>query len=561
MFIEGGKCDNLRKGGEKMKMNLRKNYIIFVVVAAVIPFLALAEALKAKELPKERLVPEIIFLNASPAYDIMKYEAGNLIAKNWEKLGFKVEMQALVHAVLRDKIGSHKGFHAWTLGNQSRPERIDPEFWLYYYFHSKSTENFGDYSNPEIDRLIELQRVESDLEKRREAVFKIQELAAEDVPQIFLFHISTSQFMNNKRFSNFRPTVQGMVNPWSMQQLKPLTGDGILRIALHTDIYTLNPLKGAQWEKECPLPMIYDSLFRLDDEAKVVPCIATSWKQVDPTTYDVTIRQGMKWHDGKPLTAEDVKFSYEYQTKWEVMTVTHYLKNFSEIQVLDPYRVRFKLKKPFAPTVTVVFTLPRVLPKHIWEDILKKENLERPHDYLNLNPIGSGPYKFVYWRRGEEFKLVRNEGYYDPPKIAGLIQRAYAHHSACYLALEKAEADVNSYAFLPDLTGQAQKMSHLTDVSVPQIRVDSLGFDCKTEPFKRREVRRALAHTVPWDEIEKLVLRGTGVKGRSAIAPSNKFWFNPNQKFYEYDMEKARKMLKDAGFEWGDNGRIYFPEK
>ena len=174
MFIEGGKCDNLRKGGEKMKMNLRKNYIIFVVVAAVIPFLALADALKAKELPKERLVPEIIFFNASPAYDIMKYEAGNLIAKNWEKLGFKVNMQALVHATLRSKIDSRTGFHAWELGNQSRPERIDPEFWLDYYYHSKSETNFGNYSNPEIDRLIELQRVQTDINKRREIVFKIQ---------------------------------------------------------------------------------------------------------------------------------------------------------------------------------------------------------------------------------------------------------------------------------------------------------------------------------------------------------------------------------------------------
>jgi peptide/nickel transport system substrate-binding protein len=538
-----------------------KFYIILGFLGGIILSLAFAGVVKAKDLPKERLVPDIIFLNASPKYDIMKYEAGNLIAENWEKLGFKVEMKALVYRALREKVGSHKGFNAWTIGNSSRSERVDPEFWLNYYFHSKGTANFGDYSNPEIDRLIELQREETDVNKRREIVFKIQEMTAEDVPQIFLFHITTSQFINNKRFSNFHPVLVGMVNPWSMHQLKSVAGDNILKIAHYNDIYTLNPLKGVQWEKECPLPMIYDSLFMLNDEPKAVPCMATGYEQVNPTTYDVTIRKEMRWHDGKPVTAEDVKFSYEYYQKWEVTGISNYLKKFSEIQVLNPYKVRFKLDRPFAPTVTIMFTLPRIIPKHIWNNILETENLERPHDYPNPHPIGSGPYKFVHWRRGEEFKLVRNEDYYNPPRINGFIFHNYEHQDGVMLALEKGEADVNFYALLPNLALTAKKMRHLTDISVPQIRVDSLGFDTKTEPFKRVEVRRALAHTVPWDKIVKLVLRDMGLNGRGVISPSNKFWFNPNTKFYEYDMKKARKMLKDAGFEWGDNGRIYFPEK
>lgn len=544
-----------------MKINLRRHYIIFVVVTAVISFLAFAGALKAKEFPKERLVPEIIFLNASPDDNTQKYESVNLIVKSWEKLGFKIKMEVLGFAPLREKIGSHKGFNAWTWDAMPRPERFDPEYFLNYFYYSKADTNFGDYKNPEVDRLIELQRRETDIKKRREAVFKIQELVAEDNPLMVLFHLKTNQFINNKRFSNVRPGSGGMINPWSINQLQPLTGDGMLRIAFYKDIYTLNPFKGIQDEKECPLPMIYDSLLQLDDGGGVVPRMATGFKQVDPTTYDVTIRKGMKWHDGKPVTAEDVKFSYEYQTKWEIVSITNYLKNIQDIQILDPYRLRFKLKSPFAPTVYFVFVLPKVLPKHIWEDILKKENLGRPDDYLNLNPIGSGPYKLVYWRRGEEFKLVRNEDYYEPPKIAGLIQHNYAHQEGVFMALEKGEADLNYFPFMPDLVLQAKKLSHLTDISLPTIRIDYIGFDCKQEPFKRPEVRRALGHSIPWGEIEQLVLGGLADRGRGVIAPANKVWHNPKQKVYEYDMDKARKMLKEAGFEWGDNGRIYFPEK
>jgi len=142
------------------------------------------------------------------------------------------------------------------------------------------------------------------------------------------------------------------------------------------------------------------------------------------------------------------------------------------------------LKKPFSPTPTIMFTVPRVFPKHIWENIMERENIKSPHEYPNLKPIGSGPFKLVYWRRGEEFKCVRNEDYFNPPKINGFIYHNYSHQDGVLLALEKGEADVNLRELLTDLALQAKKMSHLTDVSLPQLRVDILGYHCQTGPFK-----------------------------------------------------------------------------
>jgi peptide/nickel transport system substrate-binding protein len=538
----------------------RYDYMIALILGLSLSLCSLLTA-QTKDLPKERLVPEITFINASPAYDPKKFEAANLITKNWEQLGLKVNMVTLDFTPLYDRIQKKTDWDAFVCGWAARAERIDPDAFLYMLFKTGEITNMMRYSHPEVDKLLEAQRQEVDINKRKDMILTIQETVGREVPSITLFHLYTNQFYNSQRFSNCVPTVEGLVNVWAMKQMKPISGDGFLKIAHIADIDTINPLAAKHWEKESPLPMIYDRLAILDNTGKPVPSVAESWKAVDNKTYEVTIRKGIKFHDGKPLTAEDVKFSYDFQKEWEVEYVTRYLKKIKEIQVLDPYKVRFKLESPYAPFFTVIFNLTGILPKHIWQDVIKRENVKRPHDWPNPNPIGSGAFKFVYWRRGEEFKLVRNNDYFDPPKIAGYIQHNYAHHDAVLLALDKGEADLNFVPFLPSHAEEAKKIKHLTDISVPTIRLDHLGFNCQNSPFKRMELRQAFAHTIDYDKIVQTVLMGKGMPGRGVIAPSNKFWFNPNQKFYEFNMEKAKKILKDAGYEWGSDGRLYYPAK
>lgn len=533
---------------------------IFCFIFVLICCLSLA-VVNAKDLPKERMVPEITFINYSPAEDPKKFEAANLITENWEQLGIKVNMVTLGYTPLYERIQNKTDWDAFVVGWAARGERIDPDVLLSLLFKTGEITNFMRYSNPEVDKLLEMQRREVDINKRKEMIFKIQEIVAEQVPVITLFHLYTNQFYNNQRFTNCIPTVEGLVNVWSLRQMKPVSGDGILRIAHISDIDTLNPMAAKNWEKENPIPMIYDRLAVIDNTGKLAPSVAQSWKAVDNKTYDVTIRKGMKFHDGKPLTAEDVKFSYDFQKEWEVEYVTKNLKKIKEVQVLDPYRVRFKLEEPFANFVTTAFYLTSILPKHIWQDVLKRENVKRPHDWPNLNPIGSGPFKLVYWRRGEEFKLIRNDDYFDPPKIAGYITRCYAHQDAVLLALDKGEGDLNFISYTPPLAEEAKKIKHLTEASVPSIRVDHIGFNCQNLPFKRMELRQALAHTIDYDKIVQTVLMSKGMPGRGIIAPSNKFWFDPKQKFYEFNMEKAKKILRDAGYEWGPDGRLYYPGK
>lgn len=538
--------------------------IVFIGLALILSFGLSLNSLgevKAKDLPKERLVPEITFINCSPGYDPKKYEAVNLFTKNWEQLGLKVNMVTLEFAALFDRLQQKTDWDAFVTGWTARAERIDPDVLLSLLLTSGGPNNLMRYSNPEVDRLLVMQRQETDVKKRKDAVFKIQEIVSREVPLVTLFHLTTNQFYNNKKFANYVPTPAGLINVWSMKQITPISGDGFLRIAHIADIDTVNPMAAKNWEKECPIPMIYDRLVIHDNTGNPVPSVAESWKAIDNKTYDVVIRKGIKFHDGKPLTAEDIKFSYDFQKEYQVDQVAQFIKGVKDVQILDPYKVRFKLEEPNPSFVAVAFTLTSILPKHIWQDVVKRENVKRPQDWLNPHPVGSGAFKFEYWRRGEEFKLVRNTDYFDPVKISGIIQRFYAHHDAVFLAMERGEADVNFQAFLPSHAEEAKKIKHLTDASTQSIRVDHLGFNCQNLPFKRIELRQALAHTIDYDMIVEAILMGRGIPGRSVISPSNKFWFNPKQHFYEFNMEKAKKILKDAGYEWGPDGRLYYPSK
>jgi peptide/nickel transport system substrate-binding protein len=543
------------------KMEKKGLLVVFALLLCFVVILGSPGAGKAADPPKDRLVPEITVINCSPAFDPRRYESENLVVQNCEKLGIKTKMVALEFTPAWDRITQETD---WDIGYSSwrpRAERVDPHTLLYMLYKTGELTNWARYSNPEIDRLLEMQLKEMNVDKRREIVFKIQEIVAQEVPYISLYHSNHLTFYNNQRFTNVKPTVEGLVNVWSLRQMKPLSADEMIKIGNNMDIDTINPMAAVNVEKECLVPMIYDRLAVYDTTGEPVPSVAESWKAIDNTTCDVVIRRGMKFHDGKPLTAEDVKFSFDFQKKWKVVQVTQHLGKIKEVQVLEPYKVRFRLEEPYAPLVNVVFYLTSILPKHIWEDVVKRENLAQPQNWANPNCIGSGPFKFVYWRKGEEFKLVRNDQYYDPAKSAGILFKIYAHSDALFLGLRNGEVDVNYNPLLPGLVEQAKNVKHLSEVPGSSITVHQIGFNCQRLPFKRMELRQAVAHAVDYDTIVHTILMDQGIAGKGMIAPANKFWHNPNQRVYEFDMGKAKKLLMDAGYEWGSDGRLYYPAK
>jgi len=518
----------------------------------------------SKNLPAERRIRRIELYVTTAEYDPIRYEFGLMIAENWKKLGFDVKVTPLEWSRLATEGIKKKNFDAFTLAWGGRAERIDPDHFCYQVNHSSQVHrgqyNINGMKNPEYDKYAELQRTTIDPEKRREAVWKCQEIFAEVQPHTPILSRRQLQPYNARDWEGWTPMMgEGLQSFWNIMNVKPKTDRKVLHWGYPSDVTTLNPMAAVATHDFQTLRLIYDRLYRVNPEGKPVPWAAASLKEIDETTIQVKIRAGMKFHDGKPVTSADVKFSFEYPTKVKSGYFMGLVKPIKETQIIDDLTVQFKLHKPFAPFIANCLGQVFILPKHIWETIPESVGLKNALDYTNEKPIGSGPFKLVYWRRNEELRADRVDGYFNPPHIDGFIKIPYANVQGMAAGVETGECDFGGWWIEPIQAERIEKTKHAKVAVVRNHGYYHINYNMRRKPFDDKAVRYALAYAIPKQLILNRLLEGYGEITHSIITPANKFWHNPNVRKFDFDMEKARKTLADAGYEWDDKGRIYYP--
>jgi peptide/nickel transport system substrate-binding protein len=284
-------------------------------------------------------------------------------------------------------------------------------------------------------------------------------------------------------------------------------------------------------------------------------------KEVSPTLIEVKIRSGMRFHDGKPVTAEDIRFSFDLFRTEKATRFYPFASVIKEVQVLDGLTVRFVLNEPYAPFLMNTLGVIPILPKHIWEGLPQKAGLSKIQDWPNNPPIGSGPFKLDYWRRGEEMKLTRNDAHFKKPHIEGIVKINYADVNGAAAGLERGENDMVSWNVGPVQAKRLAQLKNIKVVSVRSILVLGMDYNGSREPFNDPRVRRALAYAIPKSRIVEVLYEGRADVGQAVIAPVNDFWHNPRVEKFNLDMAKARKLLQEAGYVWDSQGKIYSPRK
>jgi len=518
-----------------------------------------------KDLPEDRKVRELELFITTADYDPIRYEFGLMAAENWRKLGFAVKTTPLEWSRLSDIANVQHEYDFYTLNWAGRAERIDPDYFCYLVLHSsqvgKGQLNHNGYQSKEYDKYAELQRTTMDVEKRREAVFKCQEIFAKDQPHTPICTRNQIMPYNARDWDGWSPMVgEGLNSLWNFVNLKPKTDRKLLKWGYPSDVTSLNMLVTVNNHDFQTLRIIYDRLMQIDPDGKAVKWAAEDVKTVDDTTIEVTIRPGMKFHDGKPVTSEDVKFSFEYPTRVKSPSFMAILEPIKEVSIVNERTVRFALKQPYAPFFTNCLAQVFILPKHIWQDVLEKNNLQKIQDFPNDKPIGSGMFKLEYWRRNQEMKLVRHEGHFANPAIEAVLKIPYANVQGMVAGVQTGEADFGGWWIEPLQVRELEKNApHVKVVDAPDHGYYHINYNMRRKPFDDVAVRKALAYAIPKQIIIDRLLEGHGVITHSFIAPTNKFWHNPNVEKIDFDMEKARKILADAGYEWGADGRIYYP--
>lgn len=502
---------------------------------------------------------------ATATFDPVRPEAARVIAAAFSSLGWEVTANPIDYNQNVQKVIMEHDYDMWLVMLSGASLRIDPNVFIYKKHHSaeykKGGWNWEGLNVPEIDQLAEAQQVEMDLEKRREIVNKAQALIKEQQSMAVLANVEMTNAYRSDRIKNVVAMMgEGIGSFWTDVNMEVVQGDGYVRTGATSPLKNLNPVAAKDHLEFMELRMIYDRLFRINPDGKPEPWAAESFKVVDPTTIELILRQGMKFHDGKDVTAEDVKFTLDYHAQWKAPFFVESLKNVASVEVIDPLNVRIKLTAPYAPFVPNLLGAIFIIPKHIWQDIPEKTpDVTDPLNYPNEKPIGSGPFKFDHWDRGRELKVSAFKEHFSAPKAEGIIRIAYGSHDAMAAAIEKGECDRTRYILKPSLVLDLQKVENVTAEGYPNHGFYTLSYHTRRPPLDDPAFRRAIGHVIPRELMIEAILSGFGKPGGSVIAPANKFWHNADVMPDPEDIDAAKKILEEAGYTW-KKGKLHYPK-
>lgn len=509
-------------------------------------------------------VREIELIMTTSDYDPVRYEFGQMIAENWSELGLSVKSNPMAWNKIVDQALVGQNFDTYTLNWAGRAERIDPDHFCYGIFHSSQTDegsyNFVNYTNEEYDEYAEQQRALYDPEERKEPVYKCQEIAMRDQPHTPIANKQQVMPYNSDRFQNPKPMMgEGLMSFWNLIGVEPKEGVSTLRLGYPSDVNNLNPLNVQATHDAQTLRLIYDRLFRVNRDGVPEPWAAEEMNQVDETTFDVTLRSGMKWHDGEDVTVEDVKFTYEYVSEHSPK-LSSWAEPVKNTEITGDRTIRFNLKRPFGPFVANTLGTVFILPEHIWQDIPGSVDVEQATEWTNSEVIGSGPFKFESWRREEQMELSAFEDHFNTPNVDNLLKVPGSSMQTLVRQIENEQIDMVGWVPQPDTQDRLQNENYLSLSTVDSHGLYHINYKCDEKPFDDAAVRRALAYAIPKQDIVDTLLNGRGTVAHSQIAKVNSAWHNPDVEKFNFDMEAARQELEDAGYSWDDDGNLLYPE-
>jgi peptide/nickel transport system substrate-binding protein len=342
---------------------------------------------------------------------------------------------------------------------------------------------------------------------------------------------------------------------------KPAATGGHITMANFADAQIMNPVLYNDQPSSWMVKLIFDALVNIDPpDGKVRGELAESWKvSEDGLTYTFALRKGVKWHDGKDFTAEDVKFTFDSIFDTEInspirSTTVNALGSAEAILVKDPHTVEFKLPKPYAPFLVQDFMTRGILPKHLLGD--KKGKDFNTADFNTKAPVGTGPFKFKEWVKDSYVTLEANSNYHmGKPKIDQFVYKVVKDSTAVAAQLKTGEADWGQ--FEPPTLEELKKVPHLDVKAFDEFNFTFYGYQLdktRTELFQEKAVRQALFLALDRKAMLDAILFGQGAVADS-VYPVISWARDPkdNPK-YDYDPARAKKMLDDAGWKPGAGG-------
>ncbi|WP_416839993.1 ABC transporter substrate-binding protein [Haloferax sp. DFSO52] len=509
-------------------------------------------------------LPDRSILTATAKFDPLRPQIAKIISEEMKNIGVNFEPNLLRYQKNADKvIQEEPDYDMWLVRISSSPARIEPSFHTSNFYGSWSQHNQGwnwmGFEDDEVDFLCNLQGGELNKSQRQQIVYQLQETLREESPAAQIAHPQLLQFYrsDNVEFEGPFTPGEGLNSFWAKVNAKP-KGRSEIREAWTSPVDKLNPIAITDVLDLWFARLIYSRLLRVSPDGVPEPYESKELNVISPTEIEIVLDENLTWHDGDPVTAEDVKFTFELYKRAQAPYYNASLQKLDEVTIEDDTHVRFHLTEPTASFTHSALAGVMLLKKEKWETIeAESESLLK---YQVEDPVGSGPFKFDSWNRGGKLILSRNEDFVpEPPKIEKIIRTNRDSVELAMKATEQNENDVVSYSVTPNLFDRASQKDNIETNTALSVGYYGLFFNCDRAPFTDPEFRRAIQHIIPRERIVEGVFSGKATPGTSIISPGNKFWNNPDVKPYEYDPEKAKQILRDAGYTWDDDGTVRFP--
>jgi len=422
-----------------------------------------------------------------------EYQFVELIAQEWRKLGLDVNVQVTPWEQMSEIVWFKRDewdMTAWQM--VGRPERSDPDEIVFNLFHNTTAEkgfNFIGYNNPAYDAVVEKQRSELDPDARRALVREAQTILAADQPNMMLVHPKSTYVFNASVWKPESVVDQGGIgirNTWTYMSLDPVGDKRDIVLNSSDTVRSINPLYISGGTDSWITELLWDRLMRVGPDGLPQLWAASAFKWIDETTITVTLREGMKWHDGQPVTPEDVKFSFDAANSGEAPMYGPFAKNITAIDI-SGNDITFKLATPSAAFLTASLAKINLIPKHVWEPIIEDQKTKdtNAESYQEATPIGSGPFKFTSWSANEEVVLAANTDHFNAPKADRWILRIVPNLEAALGMLKSGE--INFLADFPGdpsvLIAASEADPNLKVVSTVDIGFRYIAFNNRRPPF------------------------------------------------------------------------------
>lgn len=312
---------------------------------------------------------------------------------------------------------------------------------------------------------------------------------------------------------------------------------GTVTVALDQPPGNLDPRVGTDAVSQRLTELVFSSLVRRDETSAIVGDLAVSWDIPDPVTYVFHLRPDVRFHDGRLLTSRDVVYTFRSILDRSIQTAkagTYAV--ITSVDAPDDRTVRFRLSEPYAPflwnlTVGAIGIVP--------EGATAQE--------VRDSPVGSGPFRFVHYRRDDEILLERNTAYFGtPPEVGGARFRIIPDAVSRALELRKGTVDIALNVLPPDMVETLGESPELEVMNTDGSNYQYLAFNLDDPLLRDRRIREAIAHAIDREAIVRYLWRGQARLADSLLPPENWAYFDGVTR-YGYDPERARRLLEEAG--------------